>query len=96
MTIQSFSDKATEEFFTGGRTKKKVGWASIRKVAKRRLDMLHYAATIKDLEMPPGNKLEALKGALKGYHSVRINDQWRIVFKWSDSGPQNVRIEDYH
>jgi proteic killer suppression protein len=58
--------------------------------------MLHYAAALGDLSSPPGNRLEPLKGALAGFHSVRINDQWRVVFRWTESGPSEVDIRDYH
>ena len=58
--------------------------------------MLHYAARLDDLKAPPGNRLEALSGELKGYHSIRINEQWRIVFRWTDAGPVETRITDYH
>jgi len=58
--------------------------------------MLDYAHDLKDLRSPPGNKLEALKGSLVGYHSIRINDQWRVVFRWTDNGPTDVDILNYH
>jgi len=58
--------------------------------------MLDYAHDVKDLRSPPGNKLEALKENLVGYHSIRINDQWRVVFRWTDNGPTDVDILDYH
>jgi proteic killer suppression protein len=58
--------------------------------------MLHYAAIIVDLRSPPGNRLEELKGELVGFYSIRINEQWRVVFKWSEAGPAEVRVEDYH
>ena len=58
--------------------------------------MLDYAAALTDLASPPGNRLEALKGGLRGFHSIRINDQWRLVFRWTDSGPTQVDIRDYH
>lgn len=96
MAIQSFSDKNTEEFFTTGHIRKGIGWANLSQIAKRKLDMLHYAAQIDDLRAPPGNKLQALKRDLKGFHSIRINEQWRVAFKWSESGPSNVMITDYH
>jgi proteic killer suppression protein len=96
MAIQSFSDKATEDFFIHGTTPRKAGWARVAKIAKRKLDMLHYAHQLNDLKAPPGNKLEALEKDFKGYHSIRINDQWRIVFKWTPSGPSKVTITDYH
>ena len=58
--------------------------------------MIHPAARLDDLKAPPGNRLEALSGDLKGFHSIRINEQWRIVFRWTDAGPDEVRISDYH
>ena len=58
--------------------------------------MIHYAHVLMDLKVPPGNRLEALSGNLKGYHSIRINDQWRIVFKWTAAGATEVEIYDYH
>ena len=58
--------------------------------------MLHAAADLKDLRVPPGNRLEALKGDLAGLHSIRINDQWRLTFRWTSNGPAEVRIVDYH
>ncbi len=96
MSIQSFSDKATEAFFILGDVKKNLGWAEIAKIVRRKLDMLHYATNINDLRSPPGNRLKELEGELSGYYSIRINDQWRIVFKWSDAGPSDVRVVDYH
>lgn len=96
MPIRSFGDSFTETFFHTGRTKKGVGWVAVKAVAHRKLDMLNYAAKLEDLRSPPGNRLEALAGDLKGFHSIRINDQWRIVFRWTDSGPSEVSICDYH
>ena len=96
MAIQSFSDKDTEEFFISGHLKKGIGWINVSRIAKRKLDMIHYAALVEDLRAPPGNKLKALKGDLEGYYGIRINDQWRVIFRWSDAGPYDVRIIDYH
>ena len=70
-------------------------WASVYKIAKRKLDMLDYAKELKDLRSPPGNNLESLTDDLKGYYSIRINNQWRIVFAW-DKQPYDVCIMDYH
>ena len=67
----------------------------LRGVAQRKLQYLNAAARVTDLRVPPGNRLEALKGQLKGLHSIRINDQWRLVFRWED-GARDVRIVDYH
>ena len=70
--------------------------ADIAKVARRKLVQLNAAAALGDLAAPPGNRLEALRGDLTGRHSIRINDQWRIVFRWSEGGPDEVEIVDYH
>jgi proteic killer suppression protein len=96
MAIQSFGDKETQHFFETGKAGRGAGWAGIKAVAQRKLDMVHYAGKLDDLRSPPGNRLEALSGDLKGFHSVRINDQWRIVFRWTEAGPVEVRICDYH
>ncbi|MBI3605600.1 MAG: type II toxin-antitoxin system RelE/ParE family toxin [Nitrospirae bacterium] len=96
MAICSFFDKVTEQFFLTGKVAKGIGWSSIKNVVKRKLDMVHYAEALNDLKVPPGNRLESLTGDLKGYYSIRINDQWRIVFGWTDSGPNKVRVCDYH
>ena len=96
MAIQSFADKATEEFFKTGRLTRKVSWANIKKSVARKLDMIDYAAILSDLKSPPGNCLEALTQDLVGYHSIRINVQWRVVFKWTKAGPAEVRVTDYH
>ena len=70
--------------------------ADLRRAALRKLDMLNAAAALQDLRSPPGNRLETLRGSLEGQHSIRLNDQWRIVFRWSDAGPAEVSIVDYH
>ena len=69
---------------------------SIRGSANRKLLLLDAAVSLNSLRVPPGNRLEALKGDREGQHSIRINDQWRICFVWTDAGPENVIIEDYH
>lgn len=94
--IQSFNDAVAEKFFMDEALTGKVGWSNIKKVAKRKLDMLDYAERLDDLKSPPGNRLEALKGKLDGFHSIRINDQWRIIFRWTPLGPSDVKIDDYH
>ena len=96
MAMQSFNDRVAQDFFVAGVLKKGTGWSSLMKIVKRKLDILHYAAELDDLRAPPGNRLELLKGDLKGFHSIRINDQWRIVFRWYESGPHDVRTIDYH
>ena len=96
MAIQSFASHAVQMFFADGSLSKKVGWAGVARVAARKLDMLAFAHELQDLRSPPGNKLEALTRDLAGYHSIRINDQWRVVFRWTDSRPEAVDIRDYH
>jgi proteic killer suppression protein len=96
VAIQSFADKDAEAFFLDRTVRKRVGWANIREIARRKLDMMHYAINLRDLQSPPGNRLEALKQDLDGYYSIRINDQWRILFRWTDAGPAEVAIVDYH
>lgn len=95
MVIRSFLDRDTATFFKSGKAPQKKGWASLKAIVRRKLDMLHYASELKDLQNPPGNRLEILSGNLKGCYSIRINDQWRIVFKW-DKQPYDVQIMDYH
>jgi proteic killer suppression protein len=68
----------------------------VAKVARRKLVQLNNAVTLGDLAAPPGNRLEALRGKLAGRHSIRINDQWRVVFRWDQQGPEDVEIVDYH
>ena len=95
--IASFADRATEALFHGetGRAINRIP-SDIRKVAVRKLDLLNAAHELQDLRVPPGNRLEALKGDLRGKHSIRINDQWRIVFRWKDGDAHEVKIDDYH
>ncbi len=95
--IVSFGDATTEALFHGesGRTTRTLP-PDIRRTALRKLDMLNAATDLIDLRSPPGNRLEALRGDLRGLHSIRINDQWRIVFRWTANGPAEVRIADYH
>jgi proteic killer suppression protein len=92
--IGSFGDRLTEEFFHG--RARRFPWQGVEAVAVRKLDMLNGAKELKDLMIPPANRLEALKGDLKGCHSIRVNDQFRIVFRWADGSAQEVRIVDYH
>jgi toxin HigB-1 len=95
--IVSFADRATEALYHGesAGAAKRIP-AGIRSTALRKLDMLDAAHVLLDLRSPPGNRLEALRGELAGLHSIRINDQWRIVFRWTAAGPAEVRILDYH
>ena len=69
---------------------------NLQRTALRKLTMLDAAEVLDDLRVPPGNKLEALKGDRKGQHSIRLNDQWRICFRWTTAGPENVEMVDYH
>ncbi|MFA6238150.1 MAG: type II toxin-antitoxin system RelE/ParE family toxin [Bacteriovorax sp.] len=96
MAIISFRQSQLKDFMETGIPPRNISWRSIRKTALRKLDMLHYAKTLNDLKSPPGNRLEALKGDLIGYYSLRINDQWRIIFQWTIDGPREVEIVDYH
>jgi proteic killer suppression protein len=91
--IVSFSDENTEELF---RTEANRRFAQIARVALRKLMALDAAEQVSDLVVPPGNRLEPLKGRAAGWHSIRINDQWRIVFRWTPQGPSDVAITDYH
>jgi len=91
--IRSFKSKDTEALFRGVLV---PALQNLRQVALRKLDMLDAAATLGDLRVPPANRLEALAGNRKGQHSIRINDQFRICFVWTDSGPEQVEIVDYH
>lgn len=95
--IQTFGDKRTEDLFQGisSRETRKFP-ADLIKVAVRKLDMLNAAYQLEDLRSPPGNRLEALKGDLKGFYSIRINDQWRIIFQWQNGNVLAVKIVDYH
>ena len=91
--IVSFSDSKAERLFSGARVPK---FANVERVATRKLEMLDRAHELRDLASQPQNRLEALKGDRKGQHSIRINDQWRICFRWTATGPADVQIVDYH
>ncbi|MBW2176346.1 MAG: type II toxin-antitoxin system RelE/ParE family toxin [Deltaproteobacteria bacterium] len=92
--IKSFRDKETEKIFSRQRSGKLP--QNIQHMARKKLVILDAAPELNDLRIPPGNRLEALKGDRKGQHSIRINDQWRICFKWSDGDAYEVEINDYH
>jgi proteic killer suppression protein len=92
--IRSFKCKETEKIFNRDYSKKYP--AIIQRVAMRKLRMLNRAENLNDLKVPPGYRLEALKGKRKGQHSIRINDQWRICFIWQDKDAWDVEITDYH
>ena len=91
--IQSFSDRDTEQLFHEEKNRR---YSAIVRVALRKLIQLNRAGQLNDMAVPPGNRLEALQGNLRGFHSIRINDQWRIVFRWTENGPAEVGIKDYH
>ena len=95
--VVSFGDKATEDLFHGRKTKaaRRIP-PDIHAVALRKLDMLNAARSLQDLLSPPGNRLEGLRGDLQGYHSIRINDRWRVIFRWVSRDAYEVRITDYH
>lgn len=92
--IIGFADRATQRFFNDGVCP--AAWRSFADVAARKLDMLNAAAAIDDLRSPPGNRLERLKGDRAGQWSIRVNAQWRVCFTWTERGPDNVVVVDYH
>ncbi len=96
--IYSFANGATEDIYNGDNTKRARGIlpANLFGQARRKLDMINAAEEVKDLREPPGNRLEQLKGHLEGFYSIRINEQWRIVFRWTSKGAELVEIMDYH
>ncbi len=91
--IRSFKDRDAERLFLDEVVPR---LRQIESAARRKLLLLHAATRLDDLRVPPGNRLEPLRGDRKGQHSVRINDQWRICFRWTESGPADVEIVDYH
>jgi len=91
--IKSFGSADTEALFNDELVPR---WRAIERSARRKLLYLNQARTLGDLMVPPGNRLEALKGNRKGQHSIRINDQWRICFRWIEGHPFDVEIVDYH
>ena len=95
--IISFGDKATEHLYHGKNSIESRKYPrNIIKVAIRKLDMLNGAQDLDDLRSPPGNQLESLRGDLRGFHSIRVNEQWRIIFKWEAGHASDVAIADYH
>lgn len=92
--IKSFADRETENLFLTGKSKKLP--FAVCKIGIRKMDYLNAATKLQDLKSPPGNRLEALKGKYKGKYSIRINDQYRIVFRFVDSDAYDVEIVDYH
>jgi len=90
--IRSFGDKQTQSLFADEFVREFEGVAR----AKRKLEALNAASRLEDLQVPPSNRLEKLKGHLKDFHSIRVNDQWRVIFKWEGGDAYEVRIVDYH
>ena len=95
--IRSFGDRLTEAIFHGRNTKRvrKVDVGLVRTTV-RKLDIIEAAVQLNDLRVPPGNRLEMLRGDLEDFHSIRVNDQWRLIFRWSEGGADQVRLVDYH
>lgn len=91
--IRSFRDYDTELLFYRQASRR---WTAIARVAFRRLRLLHRARTLKDLQISPGNRLEAMKGDRSGQYSIRVNDQYRICFRWQDGDAHDVELTDYH
>ncbi len=92
--IVSFGDKTTQKIWEGERVK---GFSTgIQETARRKLRMLNNSFDIKDLMIPPSNRLEKLKGGLKDFYSIRVNDQWRIIFNWDNGNAFNIELIDYH
>ena len=91
--IQSFADHETEAVYLTGKSRR---WGNIARVVARRLQAVDYASAIEDLEKPPGNRLEKLKGGRKGWWSIRVNDQYRVCFRWDGNDAWDVEIVDYH
>ena len=95
--IRSFGDRATEDLYHGRPTARARRFPQdVVDAALVKMDSLNGAASMLDLRSPPGNRLEALKGDLKGWHSIRVNDQWRLVFRWQGNDAHKVRLTDYH
>lgn len=92
--IKEFGDKESEKIWDGIQSKKLP--SEIQNVARRKFRMLNNAQNVNDLRIPPANRLEKLKGDLKEYHSIRINNQWRIIFQWKNNDAYDVKIVDYH
>jgi len=92
--IKSFGDKETEKIWNGFQSKKLP--ADIQNIARRKLRMINNSQNITDLRIPPANHLEKLSGNFKGYYSIRINNQWRIIFQWLNDNTEEVQIIDYH
>lgn len=98
MVIRSFANEGTEDVFHGRNTNlaRAVCPRELWRVAARKLDQVDSAELLADLRLPPGNRLESLRGDRSGQHSIQINDQFRICFEWTELGPRNVEVVDYH
>ena len=95
--IHTFGNRLVEDLFEDKVSKAVRQFPpELRRAARRKLLYLHEAEELNDLQAPPGNRLEALKGSRKGFHSIRINDQWRIVFRWSNGNAYDAQVIDYH
>ncbi len=95
--IESFGNRLAEDLFFDRRSRETRAFPpELMRVARRKVLYLHDAAELDDLRVPPGNRLEPLKGRWRGYHSIRINDQWRLVFRWEQGHAQDVTVVDYH
>jgi proteic killer suppression protein len=95
--IESFGNTLAEDLFEDKNSKATKAFPpELRRAARRKLQYVHEAADLRDLKTPPGNRLEGVKGDFRGLHSIRINDQWRVVFRWSGGNAFDVQIVDYH
>jgi toxin HigB-1 len=95
--IESFANALAEDLFEDRKSKATRSFPpELHRAARRKLLYLHDAGDLTDLKVPPGNRLESLKGHLKGFHSIRINDQWRVVFRWGGGNAFDVQVVDYH
>ena len=95
--IESFGDRATEDLYHNRPSSRARRFPQdVAAQALVKLDMLNGSSAMLDLQSPPGNRLEALKGDLRGLHSIRVNDQWRLVFRWEGNSAYDVRLMDYH
>ena len=95
--IVSFKDNATADLFHGRDTKRVRRFPpNVKRIALRKLDSINAAHKLEDLREPPGNRLKMLKGDLSGFHSIRVNDQWRIIFRWEGNQAAEVSLTDYH
>lgn len=92
--IVSFGDKVTQKIWNGERVK--MFSTEIQEIARRKLRMLNNSVDIKDFMIPPSNRLEKLKGSLRSFYSIRVNNQWRIIFRWENGNADNVELTDYH